>query len=442
VKYVERKQQVVVGFRERNSNLIAAIDRCEVLSPPVDALITPLRELIVGLSIRARLPQIEVAVADNAVALIMRVLDAPSDGDRQALLEFEQRHRVTIYLQPGGIGTVQALSLNAPALWYQLPDSQLELTFLPTDFVQINAVVNRSLVSAALQLLELTADSRVLDLYCGLGNFSLALARHAAGRGRRRRPCTGRACARQCHSQRDCECAVSYGRSECRDISDAPWLKPGYTHVLIDPPRIGARELLPRIAQLAPQRLLYVSCHPATLARDIGILVHEHGFELLAAGVVDMFAHTAHVESVALLASGGRTSMAIEIERKFRLLNETWREQIGSSTCCAKVIWPTQRARRCGYGWPAAEGWLSVKAMTPGLARAEYEAAIAATDANEMLDRLCEGPLIEKWRHIVMHDGNEWEIDEFLGENAGLVDCGTRTSVRGCVIRQARLAGD
>jgi 23S rRNA (uracil1939-C5)-methyltransferase len=303
VKYVERKQQVVVGFRERTSNLIAAIDRCEVLSPPVDALITPLRELVVGLSIRARLPQIEVAVADNAVALIMRVLDAPSESDRQALREFEQRHRVTIYLQPGGIGSVQALSLNAPALLYQLPDSQLELTFLPTDFVQINAAVNRSMVGAALQLLELKSDSRVLDLYCGLGNFSLALARHAqqvvgvegdsALVERARTNAIGNAITN----------AQFHTADLSRDVSDAIWLRPGHTHVLLDPPRVGARALLPRIAQLAPERVLYVSCHPATLARDVGILVHEHGFELLAAGVVDMFAHTAHVESMALLAS-------------------------------------------------------------------------------------------------------------------------------------------
>jgi 23S rRNA (uracil1939-C5)-methyltransferase len=304
VKYVERKDHVVVGFRERSSNLIAAIDRCEVLSPPMDALITPLRELIARLSIRARLPQIEVAVADNAVALIMRVLDAPSDSDRQVLLEFEQQRGVSIYLQPGGIGTVQPLSPGAPVLSYQLPESQLELSFLPTDFVQINAVVNRALVSEALRLLELTAESQVLDLYCGLGNFSLALARHAGQVvGVEGDPAlVERARA---NAARNAITNAQFHKADLsRDISDAPWLKQGYTHVLIDPPRIGARELLPRIAQLAPERLLYVSCHPATLARDIGILVHEHGFELLAAGVVDMFAHTAHVESVALLASG------------------------------------------------------------------------------------------------------------------------------------------
>jgi 23S rRNA (uracil1939-C5)-methyltransferase len=164
--------------------------------------------------------------------------------------------------------------------------------------------VNRSLVSAALQLLELTADSRVLDLYCGLGNFSLALARHAeyvvGVEGDRALVERARVNA----ARNEIANAQFHTADLSADISDAAWLKPGYTHVLLDPPRIGARELLPTIAQLAPQRLLYVSCHPATLARDVGILVHEHGFELLAAGVVDMFAHTAHVESVALLASG------------------------------------------------------------------------------------------------------------------------------------------
>jgi 23S rRNA (uracil1939-C5)-methyltransferase len=307
VKYVERKDHVVVGFRERNSSLIAAIDRCEVLSPPMDALITPLRELIAGLSIRSRLPQIEVAVGDNAAALIMRVLDAPSDTDRQALLEFERRQGVSVYLQAGGIGTVQALSPGAPVLSYHLPALELELSFLPTDFVQINAVVNRALVSEAVQLLELTAESRVLDLYCGLGNFSLALARHAGQvvgvEGENALVERARA-----NATRNAITNAQFHRADLsRDVSDAPWLQQAYSHVLIDPPRVGARELLPQIAQLAPRRLVYVSCHPATLARDIGILVHEHGFELLAAGVVDMFAHTAHVESVALLASGKGT---------------------------------------------------------------------------------------------------------------------------------------
>jgi 23S rRNA (uracil1939-C5)-methyltransferase len=302
VKYVERKERVVVGFRERSSGLIAAIERCEVLSPPVDALIAPLCALIERLSIRTRLPQIEVAVADNAVALVLRVLQSPSSADLALLQQFEREHAVCFYLQPGGIDSVRALDEHAPALSYRLPDAQLEMQFLPTDFIQINSAVNRALVGAAGQLLELDQYSRVLDLYCGLGNFSLALARRAqqvvgvegdAGLVQR---------ARANAQHNGIGNAQFFSGDLSADISHAAWLKQSYSHVLIDPPRAGAREVLPHIARLAPSRLLYVSCHPATLARDIGILVHEHGFELLAAGVVDMFAHTAHVESVALLA--------------------------------------------------------------------------------------------------------------------------------------------
>jgi 23S rRNA (uracil1939-C5)-methyltransferase len=184
-----------------------------------------------------------------------------------------------------------------------LPAADLELEFGPTDFVQINAAANRMLVTAAAELLELDERSQVLDLYCGLGNFSLSLARRAKAvvgvEGDAR--LIERACA---NAQRN---AISNAQFFQADLSAAvpagtPWLAQRYTHVLLDPPRAGARELLGLLAQLAPQRLLYVSCHPGTLARDLGLLVHEHKFELLAAGVVDMFPHTAHMESLALLA--------------------------------------------------------------------------------------------------------------------------------------------
>jgi 23S rRNA (uracil1939-C5)-methyltransferase len=179
----------------------------------------------------------------------------------------------------------------------------LELQFLPTDFIQINAAVNRMLVAAAVQLLELDATSRVLDLYCGLGNFSLALARSAQRvvgiEGDANLVARARA-----NAVRNALANTEFFSADLSsEVSAEPWLKASYSHVLIDPPRVGAREILPAVAQLQPKRLLYVACHPATLARDIGILVHEYEFELLAAGVVDMFPHTAHVESVALLRS-------------------------------------------------------------------------------------------------------------------------------------------
>ncbi|HEX4378224.1 MAG TPA: 23S rRNA (uracil(1939)-C(5))-methyltransferase RlmD [Steroidobacteraceae bacterium] len=302
VKYVERKERVLVGFRERNSNLIAAIERCEVLAPPVDGLIAPLCTLIAQLSIRTRLPQIEVATGDDAVVLVLRVLDPPSETDLELLRAFQTQHAVRIHLQSGGIDSIRPLNAAEPALSYGLPEAQLTLEFRPTDFVQINAAINQTLVSTAVDLLELDSDSRVLDLFCGLGNFSLAMARRAAqvvgvegdsGMVERARG----------NAQRNGLSNVQFHSADLfADVRGAPWLAGTYSHVLLDPPRAGAREVLPAVAQLAPRRLLYVSCHPATLARDVGLLVHEHGLRLLAAGVVDMFPHTAHVESLALLA--------------------------------------------------------------------------------------------------------------------------------------------
>jgi 23S rRNA (uracil1939-C5)-methyltransferase len=304
VKYVARKGRVLVGFRERGSNLVASLTRCEVLAAPIDGLIAPLSQLIGQLSIREQLPQIEVAVADATAALVLRVLQTPSEQDCARLREFERQHGVRIFLQSGGLDSVRALSEPAPRLSYALPEADLELEFGPTDFIQINAEANRALVAAAAQLLELTPESQVLDLYCGLGNFSLALARRA----RSVVGVEGEAALierARANAQRNGIANAQFFRANLSgELAGADWLQQSYSHILLDPPRIGARDMLPHIAQLAPRRLLYVSCHPGTLARDLGVLVHEHGFQLLAAGVVDMFAHTAHVESLALL--GGR----------------------------------------------------------------------------------------------------------------------------------------
>jgi 23S rRNA (uracil1939-C5)-methyltransferase len=292
----------MVGFRERQGSFIAAIDGCEVLAEPANRLIAPLSELFTTLSIRERLPQVELAVAENATALVLRVLSPPSETDLDSLRAFESRHGVRLYLQSGGLATVQPLTPPAPALEYTLPEFDVRLQFLPTDFVQINAAINRQLVGRVIELLQLDARSRVLDLFCGLGNFSLPLARRAAGvvavEGEAGLVDRARANAKlnglenvEFHSA-DLFAAAAL---------EARWWQGGYSHVLLDPPRAGARELLPRVAALRPRRLAYVSCHPATLARDLGLLVHEHGFRLLAAGVADMFPHTAHIESIALL---------------------------------------------------------------------------------------------------------------------------------------------
>jgi 23S rRNA (uracil1939-C5)-methyltransferase len=308
VRYVRQKERSLVGFRERCSNRIADIKRCEVLAPPLDGLILPLSALVTQLSIRAQLPQIEVAIGDEAVALVLRVLAAPSATDLVSLRAFELLHGVRFYLQSGGIDTVHVLTEPAPRLFYALPEAQLEIEFLPTDFIQVNAAVNRALVATSAQLLELKSDSSLLDLYCGLGNFSLALARHARqvvgvegdaalverARGNAHRNGIGNATFHSADLTADL----------AADANAAAWLRQPFSHVLLDPPRAGALAMLPHIARLAPERLLYVSCDPDTLARDIDLLVRQHDFALLAAGVVDMFPHTAHVESLALLAPG------------------------------------------------------------------------------------------------------------------------------------------
>jgi len=305
-KFVRKKGTVVVGFRERAAPLIAQLRTCDVLAPPAGALIAPLAALLTELGIRERVPQIEVAVAANGTAFVLRVLAAPSAEDERRLEVFAAEHGVRVYLQPAGLDSVHQLGRAGEPLNYCLPGFDLEMQFAPTDFIQVNAAVNEALLQRAVELLELTPAARVLDLYCGLGNFSLPLARHAAQVvGVEGDPTlVARACGNARHN------GLVNAEFHVADLSAAPeallpWMQRAYTHVLLDPPRTGAREVLTALARLAPQRLLYISCHPGTLARDLGVLVHDHGFTLAAAGVVDMFPHTAHVESLALLTAAG-----------------------------------------------------------------------------------------------------------------------------------------
>ena len=302
-KYVQKKDKVLVGFRERMAPYVAEVSRCEVLAQPAGQWPALLAELIGGLDIRLQVPQVEVAVADNGVALVFRVLAEPTPADLRRLREFAAGHAARVYLQPGGLESVEALSGPSEPLYYELAPFGVKLEFAPTDFVQINGEVNRALVTRALGLLQLTPASEVLDLYCGLGNFSLALARAAGrvvgvegeaalvGRARHNARCNG----------------LGNIEFHLADLSrpidpQTSWVRGTYSHVLLDPPRLGAREVLGTVARLRPRRVVYISCHPGSLARDLGVLVHTHGFTLEAAGVVDMFPHTAHVESIALLS--------------------------------------------------------------------------------------------------------------------------------------------
>jgi 23S rRNA (uracil1939-C5)-methyltransferase len=301
-RYVPRKGRVVVGFRERAAPLVADLRRCEILAPPVDGLVEPLAEMLTTLDIRARVPQIEVAVADNAAALVFRVLESPSTADLERLRDFGRRFQVQIHLQAGGPDSAAALD-EAPPLVYRLPDFGLAFTFRPTDFIQVNAAVNRQLVARAIDLLAPEPQDEVLDLYCGLGNFTLPLARRAAhvvgveGEPGLIQRARDNALANQIAN-------VEFHAGDLAAIETrAAWACRAYACVLLDPPRVGAgEEVLRLIGRCGARRVAYVSCHPGSLARDCALLVEELGFRLEAAGVIDMFPQTSHVESIALFA--------------------------------------------------------------------------------------------------------------------------------------------
>ncbi|MCC7200978.1 MAG: 23S rRNA (uracil(1939)-C(5))-methyltransferase RlmD, partial [Gammaproteobacteria bacterium] len=296
----------LVGFRERASPYIAEIERCHVLADPVGPLVGALGTLIGGLSIRERVPQIEVAIADETVALVFRVLDAPAAADVASLTAFGVAHGIDIWLQPGGYETVAALTPPVRPLTYSLPDFDVTLQFEPCDFVQVNAPLNRLMVARAVSLLDPQPADSVLDLYCGLGNFSLPLARRAASVVGVEGDASLVARARA-NAERNGLGNVSFHVANlASDLRGSPWLERGYDLVLLDPPRAGAAEVLPAVVAARPRRIVYVSCHPGTLARDAGVLVHEHGYRLTAAGAMDMFPHTAHVESIAVFETGGR----------------------------------------------------------------------------------------------------------------------------------------
>jgi 23S rRNA (uracil1939-C5)-methyltransferase len=300
-KYVTKRGRVLVGFRERQKPYVAALARCEILAPPVDDLIEPLSTRLTGLRAREFIPQIEVAVADNIVVLVFRNLVELDATDRAALASFGAARNLRVYLQPGGMDTIAPLAGERATLEYHLPELGLRFEFQPTDFVQVNGAINRALVTQAVDLLEVEPTHRVLDLFCGLGNFTLPLAQRAAevvgiegeaglvARARHNADLNG----------------LGNARFHVANLAEAEGgavaLAGRFDRVLLDPPRAGAIEVLPRLAALGATRMVYVSCHPGTLARDLGVLCHEYGYRLEAAGVIDMFPHTTHVESIAVL---------------------------------------------------------------------------------------------------------------------------------------------
>ncbi len=295
-RYVPKKGGAMVGFREKRSSYITDMRECHVLPPQVSVLISPLRALVEALSIRARLPQIEVAVGDNTTVLVIRHLD-PLTGDDEALIRsFAERHAIAIWLQPGGPDSAHPFHPRESELYYGLPEFGLRLAFRPTDFTQVNHGVNRILVSRAVRLLDPQPGERIADLFCGLGNFSLPLA----SRGAQVIGFEGSSDLVERARQNAAlnKLAVQFEVMNLVQPNLDPYAP--FEKLLIDPPREGAVEIVKALPAAWPRRIVYVSCDPATLARDAGVLVHARGFRLAAAGVVNMFPHTAHVESIAL----------------------------------------------------------------------------------------------------------------------------------------------
>jgi 23S rRNA (uracil1939-C5)-methyltransferase len=301
VRRVAKKGRVLVGFRERGSSFVADLVQCHVLRPEVGERLPQLAALVDSLSIRERVPQIEIAQGDGPTVLVLRVLDPPTQADRERLLAFAAESGLHLYLQPGGTDSVEPLPGQRVPLRYRLPAHDVEIDFEPYDFTQVNLELNQRMVDQAVQLLDPQPGDRLLDLFCGLGNFTLPMARRAAhvigvdgdpglvARARRNAEQNGL-------DNAEFQCTDLYGEP----TAVAPWHRGRFDKALLDPPRSGAREVLDPLAATGVQRLLYVSCYPATLARDAAHLVHEHGFRLEAAGAMDMFPHTAHLESMAL----------------------------------------------------------------------------------------------------------------------------------------------
>lgn len=307
VKYVDKKARVLVGFREKMAPFIAEIDRCEILAPPMNSLITVLADFIGTLDAKRSIPQIEVAVGEHDTALVFRHLEALSGDDLARFTEFGSDRNLAIYLQPKGPDSTERL-LPAAAqgkghdlLSYSLPDFGLQLAFHPLDFTQTNQVVNRSLVALVVDELALGRDDVVLDLFCGIGNFTLPVARHC------RKVLGIEASATSVARAWDNARANAIGNCsflEADLFTEQPGLPPDFVanKVLLDPPRSGALEVCKRLASHKVERVVYVSCNPLTLARDAQLLV-ESGYRLDKAGVIDMFPHTTHVESIACFSS-------------------------------------------------------------------------------------------------------------------------------------------
>ena len=314
-RYVSGRKGALVGFRERLPNRVADMTDCEVLSEPFGPLVMPLRELTGSLEARARIPQIEVAAGDDGAVLVIRHLDPLSPDDGEAIEAFASRYGIGVWLQPGGPDTARAFGGSASNLHYSPDDGTTRLSFTPLDFVQVNDEVNRALVQRVLSMLAPSPGDDVLDAFCGLGNFSLPVA----ARGAR---VTGLEAAdamveRARANASDNALAASFHRADLGDDATVrEWLSRGWDKLLLDPPRTGAESIVEHASLARPSRIVYVSCNPETLARDAARLVHDHGYHLIRTGLVDMFPHTSHIESVSEFEAWGDSDSACNHVRR------------------------------------------------------------------------------------------------------------------------------
>jgi 23S rRNA (uracil1939-C5)-methyltransferase len=301
-KFVIKKSKALVGFREKNSRYLAELQRCIVLHPRIGERLVELSKLIASLEQYQHIPQIEVAMGDDQVALVFRHLQPLTLADEKQLIEFGKKFAFHIYLQPTSPLTICQLwpSDTSQRLSYTLPDFQLELLFHPLHFTQINLEMNRIMVKQAVTLLDINTHDIILDLFCGIGNFTLPIAKQAQCvtgiEGSVEMVTQANDNARHNHIKN----AEFYAANlQIRDTS-APWLKKQYDKILLDPPRAGAKDILPLFPQLQAKKIVYISCNPATLARDAGELVHQYGYQLTQVGMINMFPHTSHIEAMAV----------------------------------------------------------------------------------------------------------------------------------------------
>ena len=302
VRHVSKKGKTLVGFHEKRSSFVADMQSCEILAPKIARLLPLLAELVSGLSIRDRLPQIEVAVGEHVDALVLRVMDPPTSDDETALRAFADKHDIQFWLQSKGYDSIVPFHpLAAPALTYSLPEFGITMPFAPSEFTQVNNALNRVMISRAIRLLDPQPGERIADFFCGLGNFTLPIARSGAQVLGIEGSDALVARAKQNAEFNGLADNAKFAAMNLFEMTEAGFAQLGsFDKLLIDPPRDGAMELVKSLGgENAPRRIVYVSCNPATLARDAAELV-QRGYVLKSAGVMNMFPHTSHVESIAV----------------------------------------------------------------------------------------------------------------------------------------------